>query len=935
MRAPGKPAAPEWQKIPTILSDDNDVREWMKTHLRTESPRRRWQTQKAGEKLWFYLGRQWIEPMSELAPGNGAYHYREIYRNSNASFPRPVTNLIAPSVDNEVSRLARKEYVPDTAAGKNNPEWMAASRLAKDILMHEISKQVWDDKREELIFNLVIDSIAICRTWWDENDVEVTLVASPDAVKCDGCGRYFASNKVPRAFASTGIPGPDGMQPMFHSESLEDVELTGEYSPSQLEAIGQVRMRHCPYCENLSALKPFEMSEREAQLTDPFGRQMGLNVPRGEGLIDVVSIHEYFPENGGIGVEPHQQKIFSQISVKPLEWIALRFPELRDDIDPEDPALLLRYNPLYADQIFQGQGNGFGFGAGYETYYNHARVHEVIMSPQPIEGLEKGAHLVMVNDKVVRRDLCVEVEGEQGVRLVPRVKYHFARFKRIPRNFWGRSFVDDMLPLQRRLNELDAQVVDLRERGKPNMWVPEGTELYTKDDVVGSLNVIEYDAAAAGWSPREGLFPGIPLTGAVYGQERQDILRDMQALGAPQDIEMGQAPGSVKTTSGLMLLSEEASQRRAPRERALLRLYESAFEHFLQLNWAFRKEDATYEVQREGGIFERESYTGTDLLGDIRVKMSARVNYDQTLYNKEAAAEALQLGLYRLDSPDAVDRILDLMKLPKDVNEKQTLQINRAEMVWTNFMKMRETPPIDSTMDDPMTWYAVLGKRWQTDEAYALQRRSGWPALLPRLVLWPQKMAEIEAQEAVTKPIYGNLPPEQWQEVYQQGVRLVRQAMAAFQQAQASYQQIAASTPPGQPPPMPPPPPPMQEFPPPPPQGFLPDPLEQKIYTVWRRMLPEIEAVLLAIAESERLGDIMEPPPEAAKIQDLEALMRMRSLIEAYRLMASGYQPGGMAGMGAPGAPPGGPGAPPPPPGAPGAAPGGPGPAAAPGPAGA
>jgi hypothetical protein len=387
----------------------------------------------------------------------------------------------------------------------------------------------------------------------------------------------------------------------------------------------------------------------------------------------------------------------------------------------------------------------------------------------------------------------------------------------------------------------------------------------------------------------------------------------MQALGAPQDIEMGQSPGSVKTTSSLMLLSEEASRKRAPRERSMLALYESVFEHFLQMTWAFRKEDASYEVQREGKIYEQESYKGTDLLGDIRVEMAARVGYDQTLYNKEATAEALTLGLYKLTDPAAVDKCLDLMKLPKDVNENQTLQIERAEQVWTKFIKEREVPNIDPTLYDPLTWYAVLGKRWHEDDCYLLLRRCGWNDMLPTLVTWPEKLQETIQQEAITKPIYGKIPPEQWQQVYEQGSALVMDAMQKYQAATASFQQTSAAVPPGAQPPQPPMAPPMQQFPEPPPQGFLPDALEAKIYTIFRRMTPDFDQALVAADRALSLSEIVKPSDAAMQAKELDNVLKMRAVIEAFRLMATGQ---GGAPPPTPGAQPGPPQPPQPTPGA-------------------
>ena len=81
---------PKWVGTPTMHSTDNQVVEWAQRHINPMSHRRRYHTQRASLNLWFYMGRQWIEPRSQLAPGNGSYHFSEIYRKSLAAFPRPV-----------------------------------------------------------------------------------------------------------------------------------------------------------------------------------------------------------------------------------------------------------------------------------------------------------------------------------------------------------------------------------------------------------------------------------------------------------------------------------------------------------------------------------------------------------------------------------------------------------------------------------------------------------------------------------------------------------------------------------------------------------------------------------------------------------------------------------------------------------------------------
>jgi hypothetical protein len=83
-------------------------------------------------------------------------------------------------------------------------------------------------------------------------------------------------------------------------------------------------------------------------------------------------------------------------------------------------------------------------------------------------------------------------------------------------------------------------------------------------------------------------------------------------------------------------------------------------------------------------------------------------------------------------------------------------------------------------------------------------------------------------------------------------------------------------------------PPPMQQFPAPPPLGFLPEPLEQKVYTIFRRMMPEFDAALLAAVKAAQLADTVPLTEEAEKILDLDAWLKIRGVIEAFRLMATG-----------------------------------------------
>jgi hypothetical protein len=886
----------DWERnaLPTLRSSEDDVKAYIQRTINPISPRRRWVTQRAALNAWMYHGRQWIEPVGELTAGQGVYHFREVYKQSVAAYKRPVTNIIAPAVDNEVARLTKKEYVPEAAASRNQPDWIAAAALAKDIVTWRMAQSMWAEKREQVAFNLCIDETAIVRSFWDEIVTDLVPVGSMDAVMCSSCEKKLASATLPASMVETGVPMPGGgFAEFMNAESVEE----GPFVQGQPHSVVAKR---CPFCPT-GELKPYAVSEEEVlEVPDALGNPLGRMLPRGNGGVEVVSLHNFYPENGGIGVEPYDCKVWHQKTPMAIEDVVQRWPQFEKTIQPDDPQKILRLNPLYSDPALVTQGL-FGLAAhGMDAYQNHVLVDEVVVARQSRPGLEHGAHFIMVNDELISRPLCIEIEAENGVEYVSKVRYHVARAKRVPGMFWGRGFVSDLVPLQRRLNELDAQVIDLRERGKPMMWAPQGVELYFRKDTEGSMQVMEYETAEANapnWSPRDGVFPGIPMTGNPYMQERQQIMVDSQLIGAPQDIELGRGAGGIKTTSGMMLAQEQAGTKREPRERGLVAVYEGVFQHVLDMEKSFQYDEQKYQVTSDAGIHEIKSYDRTQLVGTIKLKMKASAGYDQAIYEKEATSEAIGMGLYDLSSPVDIQQALKGMRLPQSVNEGFQVQIRRAEMAWSDFVREETVPLLDEQLYNPSIWFPIFQKRWLGDECLVMQRDVDFEAVWARLAGWPEVLMQLEAEDAILRQLYEGHDPSQWQQLHQQ-------AMALYENAVGQLRATGVIGPMGPPPPgsgleQPPP------APPDPAVGFLPKQRELRIYTVWERMLgPLLKDALLAADVSEELEvDVNE---DAARVRLLMLLLKMRAVIEALRMglearmLGAGPAPGAAPPPGAP-----------------------------------
>jgi len=848
----GKDVHPGWMSTPTLADDDSTIREYLHNSINHLSRFRRWHMLRKALNIWFYRGRHWIEPLGRFAPdGNGAYYFRELYRNSSAIFPRPVTNLIAPAVDNEVARLGKREYVPSVIAYRNIPEQEKAAKLAKDVLLYDLQQMAWADKREALAFDLMVTGTCVARSRWDETITDTMVIGNPDAAVCTGCGLLLSSPEISKNTSS---------QFQFHDGALQQA--------SQGSDDNSVQFSSCPACN--SPLSSYAVSEDEAQGgEDGLGRSLGLTVPRGKGDIEVVSPFDIYPENGGVNVEPPTCKIWSQASVRDLDWIAERIPDAATDLHPEDARELQRYHPTMGDQAFQA--GGFSAVGDRDIYSHHARVYESYIDPRP--GLPDGAIFAMVNEKIwVREPLVVSIDTPNGPKRIKKVTYAGARFKRIPGEFWGRSPIDDGISPQRRMNELDAQVQDIRERGIPQVWTPIGTQINAHDDTGGTFRQIEVESVRGDWKPSDGIFPAQPITGREYYEERDRIMADMQKILGPQPVEQGEAPKNIKTTSGLMILNEEAAQKRAPMERAMILMYETLWSSHLQLTWAFRKEDATYEIINASGDIERKSYKNTDLLGDVRVRVEKNAGYDESIYQAEAAQEALDSGLYDLSSKLAKDKILKLMRLPNDVNEGDAAQIERAEAAWTDFVHQNSIPVMDFSTQDSFLWYQVLGMRWATsDESLCMQKAVNWPDALKVIAGWERKLQIAAQQDAMQRQYYEGHDPNTWGEIYRQG-EAHSSNIRAISKATANLG--------GQPtPPF--------VMPQPPQNGqFLPEEPSQRIYMLLKNMLGP------AVPQGPVHPDLQSALPDEAKgAYMLDTLLQFYCVIQACRLDAQSKQP--------------------------------------------
>lgn len=893
------PEADHW--IPRVGAAPEVLKAFVVKTIDDKANFRRWTMLRFARNGWMYRGRHWIlEPRELRSTNSGQYVFEEVRRhNDNGDdISLPVSNMCGPAVDNEVARLGRREYEAQTDTGSGTPDEMNAARTAKGYLewSHKVKK--WPAKREAIGYDLSRLGTATLKTCWDESSDDLYRIGETTAVKCPMCPTVLSSPLVDANMAP----------------SLKNTEYAGPQEGEPEPPQGQIKLNLCPTCDmpmeqpegmlpdtgipegaappgsawdrlsaanpptprpDLIALQPYNVGPEEAQDSqDVLGRPLGHDVPRGDTYYEVVSQFELFPQGGGMGVECDEVSIMGQRTVKSLDWIAARVPEWVGKLRPEPSVELMRAHPTFGERGFTG-------GASSESAYpNHAFYKEVHIDPMGLPGLELGLSIIQCGDNVTSRPLCVEVQRPNGeTAKVKRVQYQSAVCKRIEGEFWGRTELDDLIPLNRRLNKLDFQVECLREGGIPTLYIQSDVEIYPRDDVDGAFKIFDFDGPQ-GWTPKDAQLNATPITGNGYMPERDSIMADMQKCGFPPDVSLGITSGlNDLNTSALMLVSEESAVKRGPRERGLIAMFESAWTHDLEMTWAFRKEEAKFEVLNEAGRAERKSFTGADILGQCQVTVSKTAGYDQSIYRKEAAKEAIEAGALVLDSPLKRMKYLELSNLPADMNEEEQIQVKQAESAISTFLSKGDKgiPALDPSIQDHFIRYQVFGKRWQGDEITEQRDACAFDeTVLPAIYGWEQKLAQADAEEAASRPIYGLQPPEMWKQIQAQG-----QALLAAK--------VKANTPlpqPGMPPPLPMP---AQTFPAPPAQGFLPEALDRRILALWLRLLGPVLTMPATPAEATL--------PSAQPKKQLMTLLRLRSVLEAHKSLSEAKKAAAMGGM--------------------------------------
>lgn len=884
-------------RIPDLEADDTTILEFFDRYFNKRSVYRSRSMDRPALSIFYQLGRQWIERDTRiLMEGVRGYAYKDIDQPEGTTLPRPVTNLVTSSVEMELSSLSRRELTPVVLTTSKDPRVQEAAKAAKEILEARLKANDWPELREFVTLMTIVTGTGCLKSYWDETWEDQVLKPKKTAVMCQGCGYVVDDPQVSlQKGKETG---------MFPPEATPE-EIGQIHPPLPSEENASFLLSGCPDCGG--ELASYPVDEETASGFDSYGSPLGEMRPKGNTVLEVVSIFDLYPENSGVGVDGKTCKVWGQCTPRTMDWVCARYPDKMEQVEPDDPVEIMRYHNLLGEWALIGR---FDRGMDSGIFEDYVLVHELISEKS--YRFPEGRRIVVAGGVVLfSGPLYRTVQGEDGPVSVPTVKYATATWKRRIGEFWGQSLVDDLVSPQNRLNAIDAQITEARERmGTPNIMVSESMELTGPSyrDQYGGGKIMQYTTDPMNPTGTPEVFEGSLISGDVY-QERDRIIQDMRTIAGPQEIEMGEAPKNVTTTSGLQLLGERAEARRGPRERSLIEMFNKIWKHQLELVWAFRDTSDEYELETKDGSFEMKMYDRTTLAGQTKVIIEKQAYVDKSLYQKEATREAMVDGLLVVDSQLARKRILELRGLPTDINEGLNRQVDLGKRQWIEFVDEGLIPSIDTLLDDYAIRFQALGEQLVSDEGITLSRAFGWPETLKQIAGWEEELQMAEMADAQAVAFYGGrLDPAQGEQAYAQAMGIHDEQMGKYEEAEAMGAKAAQET--GQAPmigapPMPPPPP-----------VFLPPAKEERIYMLWVSKIQKAQMAMMqeAMATGQMPPGMAPPTPgaepgmidPAAEAAAKDSFLRFMSVVAAYKLLSEEQamaMMGGVPGAPAPGTP--------------------------------
>lgn len=204
--------------------------------------------------------------------------------------------------------------------------------------------------------------------------------------------------------------------------------------------------------------------------------------------------------------------------------------------------------------------------------------------------------------------------------------YTFFMYEPYIGRFWGKSLVEQLIPLQMRLNEINGAILEnANTLAKPNVMAHEGQ---MKRGIMNGKGANVYTWKQVGSATPPFILQGAPLP-AQFFNEKQVIIEQMVRIIGTNFVMQGQPPQGVSAAAAIEQLLENANTQHSPLMDAFETYHTEGFTKKIRLIRKYQDlpvqelDDYIKQIAGDTLKLERDSFTREDLSDGIGIQVEA------------------------------------------------------------------------------------------------------------------------------------------------------------------------------------------------------------------------------------------------------------------------------------------------------------------------
>lgn len=391
--------------------------------------------------------------------------------------------------------------------------------------------------------------------------------------------------------------------------------------------------------------------------------------------------------------EISQQEKILLVNPRDKEWVKRTYGE---DVEEErGEGLSLRYLETlgYVSSEFGAFGDqGSASGIGSDNTIPRCLVKRFFQRPN--EDYPDGLYAVVSGGKLLEKGILPKTLGGK-----PEIPIVHMKFDEVPGAFFGMSTMNDIIPKQVMLNQLDSLILLITTRMASPIWkIPSGTKVNSWN--IGEPgSVLEYSMIGDKATPPDRI-PGEQIPSTLI-QWRQELKKDIEELSATFDALKGKSPYSGAPAELVNMLIEQGMSRFGPAFRNIA----DGWRHWMKFQIELFRQYATtarsLPNKTDNGEWKFKQFTNADIKGAVNV----RIESDSYIPRSESAESAKMVTAATANLVDMTDqdnrmtllRELHLEKFTPDISD----DIHSAEMENDLFLMIPPEQPLVPGLPPP------------------------------------------------------------------------------------------------------------------------------------------------------------------------------------------------------------------------------------------